>query len=166
LENKVLIFIGYLFTLVFLGVVFYVMLEMLRNIWLNWGSSHPWISTLVAGAVGIGLWWGFGMAVMLSAPKTDVPKESKTAAPAKAGSLSVHDAHVRAGHGSDNAPGGDANLQAGHGYGGASGGDVTIGPGHYSAGNAGSGGKGGDLNIKAGDAKSNPKSTETPHRKE
>ena len=46
------------------------MLEMLRNIWLNYGWSHPALSSLIAAITGIAVWWVFGGLVALSIPRT------------------------------------------------------------------------------------------------
>jgi len=42
------------------------MLEMLRNIWLNYGWPHPWLSSLAVALFGLSLWWIFSLLIWLS----------------------------------------------------------------------------------------------------
>jgi hypothetical protein len=66
----------WLFMLAILTIVLPVMLEMARNIWLNYGWSHPWLSSLVAAILGIAAWWMFGGLVSLSIRDRDSAKSS------------------------------------------------------------------------------------------
>jgi hypothetical protein len=55
------------------------MLEVLRNIWLNYGWSHPWLSSLAAAVFGLSAWWIFGGLIALSTQ--DSQPTSKSASP-------------------------------------------------------------------------------------
>jgi hypothetical protein len=45
------------------------MLELVRNIWLNWGLSNPVLSSVCAMIFGLILWWLIGLVIWLGAPK-------------------------------------------------------------------------------------------------
>jgi len=57
-----------------------VMWETARNLWLNWGTSYFWASSLVAAVIGVLFWWGIGLAAYLTAPgKADKSSETQHA---------------------------------------------------------------------------------------
>ena len=45
------------------------MWETAKNLWLNWGTTNFWVSSLVAALVGMFVWWGIGAIAYLSAPR-------------------------------------------------------------------------------------------------
>src|SRR5437763_9043740 len=62
-----------------IGVVMGTMFEMLKNIWLNCGWQHPWISSAIAALVGLACWWIFGGFVALSLPRANAQSEASPA---------------------------------------------------------------------------------------
>src|SRR6266540_6695402 len=50
-----------------------IIMETLRNLWLNWGWSHPYLSTFFVMIVAGLAWWGFGGLMYLSTPREKVP---------------------------------------------------------------------------------------------
>jgi hypothetical protein len=57
-----------------------VMWETARNLWLNWGTSYFWASSLVAAVIGMLAWWGIGLTAYLTAPrKADKSSETQHA---------------------------------------------------------------------------------------
>ena len=50
------------------GFFLVIMLELLRNVFVNWGFSHPVISSLAAMIGGLVLWWSFGGIIWLGTP--------------------------------------------------------------------------------------------------
>jgi len=46
-----------------------IMWETAKNLWLNWGTTNFWVSSLVAALVGMFVWWGIGAIAYLSAPR-------------------------------------------------------------------------------------------------
>jgi hypothetical protein len=47
-----------------------IMMETLRNIWLNYGWSHPVLSTIAVMMIAAIAWWTFGGFVYISTPKS------------------------------------------------------------------------------------------------
>lgn len=60
----------WLFILVIVALSLSFMWEIAKNLWLNWGTSSFWASSLVAALVGMLGWWLIGLVAYLSTPKT------------------------------------------------------------------------------------------------
>ncbi len=44
-------------------------METLRNLWVNWGWSYPYLSSFGVAVVAVILWWAFGALMWLATPK-------------------------------------------------------------------------------------------------
>jgi hypothetical protein len=60
--------IGTAITVAASGIVIVVLMETLRNIWLNWGWQYPVWSSVGVAFISVALWWIFGGIIYLSDP--------------------------------------------------------------------------------------------------
>lgn len=57
------------------------MWEIAKNLWANWGTTSFWLSSFVAGLVGVAIWWIIGGVLYLSAPRITAQNQSSSAPP-------------------------------------------------------------------------------------
>jgi len=60
------------------------MWDIAKNLWVNWGTTNFWASSLAAAVVGMLVWWIIGAVAYLSAPKN----------PAKAAQVSANNSQA------------------------------------------------------------------------
>ena len=84
-------------------------MEMLKNIWINYGWSHPWLSSLIAAASGLVLWWAFGLFVTAATARSQaVTQAQQSPTPIVQQSAGPGSTQQQA-----NVSGGSTNIQAG-----------------------------------------------------
>jgi hypothetical protein len=56
-----------------------LVMETLKNLWLNWGWSHPFASSVAVALIAVAAWWLFGLIVTLATPQS--PTQGASPAP-------------------------------------------------------------------------------------
>ena len=59
-------------------------METLKQLWINWGWSHPFASSVVVAGIAVATWWLFGLLVTLATPQSP----TQDASPAQSASPS------------------------------------------------------------------------------